>query len=123
MFTHSMTFDLGEDVNALRDMVLGAFESAGHETPSEMPIATYVGGALDGDDDGSEVQWILGLEGEASAAPDFWPVTLAAMVLGGGMSSRLFQALREFRLRLRHLRIPLVVLRLLAFRDPSCDPA
>ncbi len=83
--------------DALRDMVLGAFESAGHETPSEMPIATYVGGALDGDDDGSEVQWILGLEGEASAAPDFWPVTLAAMVLGGGMSSRLFQALREDR--------------------------
>ncbi|MEM6847243.1 MAG: pitrilysin family protein [Pseudomonadota bacterium] len=83
--------------DALRDMVLTAFECAGHEMPTEMPLARYVGGAFDGEDDGSEVQWILGLEGEASVAPDFWPVTLAAMVLGGGMSSRLFQALREDR--------------------------
>ena len=46
-------------------------------------------------DDLQEVQMILGFEGRAYHVRDFYASQLLAMILGGGMSSRLFQEVRE----------------------------
>ena len=47
------------------------------------------------EDDFQEVQVLLGFEGRAYHARDFYASQLLAMILGGGMSSRLFQEVRE----------------------------
>jgi predicted Zn-dependent peptidase len=44
-----------------------------------------------------EAQILLGFEGRAYHARDFYASQLLAMILGGGMSSRLFQEIREKR--------------------------
>ncbi|GAB5375302.1 MAG: pitrilysin family protein [Acuticoccus sp.] len=59
--------------------------------------AAYTGGAYSEEAHSAECQWILGFEGVPAAADAAVTAQLSAMVLGGGMSSRLFQALREDR--------------------------
>ena len=59
--------------------------------------ARYTGGSYSEAGHSSECQWILGFEGVPAAADAAVTAQLAAMVLGGGMSSRLFQSLREER--------------------------
>ncbi|MGB0750198.1 MAG: M16 family metallopeptidase, partial [Magnetospiraceae bacterium] len=44
-----------------------------------------------------QVQFVLGLEGAAYDSPDYYPMTILTTILGGGMSSRLFQEVREKR--------------------------
>jgi len=61
------------------------------------PRARYTGGAYSETSEGAEGQWLLGFEGVAANTPDATVAHVAAMALGGGMSSRLFQALREDR--------------------------
>ncbi len=57
--------------------------------------ATYIGGEQMVEDDFQEVQMLLGFEGRAYHARDFYASQLLSMILGGGMSSRLFQQVRE----------------------------
>ena len=58
--------------------------------------ANYVGGEkLDSDDHHQEAQLVLGFEGRAYHARDFYASQLLSAILGGGMSSRLFQEIRE----------------------------
>lgn len=61
------------------------------------PGARYTGGAYSETSEGAEGQWLLGFEGVAANTPDATVAHVASMALGGGMSSRLFQALREDR--------------------------
>ncbi len=67
-------------------------------TPAdEAEPATYHGGERIVEEDFMEAQVILGFEGRAYHARDFYASQLLSTILGGGMSSRLFQEVREKR--------------------------
>jgi predicted Zn-dependent peptidase len=59
--------------------------------------AVYTGGAFRETRDLMDAQIVLGFEGKANLARDFYASQVLAMLLGGGMSSRLFQQVREKR--------------------------
>ena len=44
-----------------------------------------------------QVNLVMGFEGESYTSPDVWKAKLLATILGGGMTSRLFQEIREKR--------------------------
>lgn len=68
------------------------FKSTATIEPDE---AKYVGGEHIEKRDQMEAQIMLGFEGRAYHARDFYASQLLATILGGGMSSRLFQEVRE----------------------------
>ena len=74
---------------------LGGFRpTAASETPRD---ATYVGGDFREHRDLMDAQIVLGFEGRAYHVRDFYASQVLSMILGGGMSSRLFQEIREKR--------------------------
>ncbi len=67
-------------------------------TPARQPEnCFYTGGDVRIKKDLQEAQIILGFEGRAYHAKDFYASQVLATILGGGMSSRLFQEVREVR--------------------------
>ncbi|KJF67383.1 MULTISPECIES: M16 family metallopeptidase [Rhizobium] len=73
-------------------------------TLPQLPIATpvlekaiYTGGEIRETRDLMDAQVLLGFEGKAYHARDFYCSQILANILGGGMSSRLFQEVREAR--------------------------
>jgi predicted Zn-dependent peptidase len=74
---------------------------AGLPTSSPVPQiiepARYIGGSIREARDLMDAQVLLGFEGKAYHARDFYCSQILANVLGGGMSSRLFQEVREIR--------------------------
>jgi len=65
---------------------------------SEIPaLASYVGGDFRENRDLMDAQIVLGFEGRAYHVRDFYASQVLSMILGGGMSSRLFQEVREKR--------------------------
>ncbi|MDO9415782.1 M16 family metallopeptidase [Pararhizobium sp.] len=70
------------------------------EAPSAPPVmdaAHYTGGEVRETRDLMDAQVLLGFEGKAYHARDFYCSQILANILGGGMSSRLFQEVREHR--------------------------
>ena len=70
------------------------------QKPDTSPIAEaarYTGGEVREDRDLMDAQVLLGFEGKAYHARDFYCSQILANILGGGMSSRLFQEVREHR--------------------------
>ncbi|MCV3735517.1 insulinase family protein (plasmid) [Rhizobium sp. TRM96647] len=70
------------------------------QTPSAPPVleeAHYTGGDVRETRDLMDAQVLLGFEGKAYHARDFYCSQILANILGGGMSSRLFQEVREHR--------------------------
>ncbi|KQV68145.1 pitrilysin family protein [Rhizobium sp. Root1220] len=68
--------------------------------PSATPVmeaAKYIGGNIRETRDLMDAQILLGFEGKAYHARDFYCSQILANILGGGMSSRLFQEVREVR--------------------------
>ncbi|MCV3766422.1 M16 family metallopeptidase [Rhizobium sp. TRM95796] len=65
--------------------------------PIIMDPARYIGGDIREDRDLMDAQVLFGFEGKAYHARDFYCSQILANVLGGGMSSRLFQEVREHR--------------------------
>jgi len=64
----------------------------------EKPVpAHYVGGDIRRTKENEQVNLILGFEGCSYADSDYYTAVLLASVFGGGMSSRLFQEIREKR--------------------------
>ena len=59
--------------------------------------ARYAGGEKTLEKDLEQVQLVLGFPGLASPHPDYYALQVFATILGGGMSSRLFQEIREQR--------------------------
>ena len=59
--------------------------------------AVYGGGAVEREDDVEQVHLILGFDGVGYSDPDYYAIQLLTGALGGGMSSRLFQEVREKR--------------------------
>lgn len=74
---------------------LGGFRS---KADGAIPqYANYVGGDFREDRDLMDAQIVLGFEGRAYHVRDFYASQVLSMILGGGMSSRLFQEVREKR--------------------------
>jgi len=71
------------------------------DMPADMPPAvedgTYAGGEFREERDLDQVHIVLGFPGVGYSDPDYYPVLLLSGLLGGGMSSRLFQEIREKR--------------------------
>ena len=85
------------DHDAIVKLAESRFSSFG-ETPAREPVAcTYTGGESRNDKDLQEAQIVLGFEGRAYHERDFYASQVLATLLGGGMSSRLFQEVREKR--------------------------
>ena len=71
------------------------------DLPAAMPQAA-IGGRYNGGEfrearELDQVHIVLGFPGVGYADPDYYPVMLLSTLLGGGMSSRLFQEIREKR--------------------------
>ena len=73
----------------------GSFRERATAKPAS--YANYVGGDFREDRDLMDAQIVLGFEGRAYHVRDFYASQILSMVLGGGMSSRLFQEVREKR--------------------------
>jgi predicted Zn-dependent peptidase len=67
------------------------------DEPQIIEPAKYIGGSIREARDLMDAQVLIGFEGKAYHARDFYCSQILANVLGGGMSSRLFQEVREFR--------------------------
>lgn len=83
------------DHDALVKQAEGTYASFQNSEIEEASTATYIGGENIVEDDFQEAQMVLGFEGRAYHVRDFYASQLLSMILGGGMSSRLFQEVRE----------------------------
>ncbi|MEO5338088.1 MAG: insulinase family protein [Magnetospirillum sp. WYHS-4] len=81
----------------LVDLAERAFRSLPPPRAAEGDAARYVGGDFRQDRDLEQVHLLLGMEGVSYQDPDFYKVSILSTLLGGGMSSRLFQEVREKR--------------------------
>ncbi len=89
------------DHRAIVDQVTSAF-GAGAASPlpkrsEPRKPALYTGGEFRQERDLMDAQMVLGFEGRAYYARDFYASQVLSLILGGGMSSRLFQEVRERR--------------------------
>ena len=85
------------DHTQLVDMVADRFSSLKSEGDLEPVKARYVGGDRRKVSDHEQAQIILGVEGRPYNSDGFYAAQILASILGGGMSSRLFQEVREKR--------------------------
>ena len=83
------------DHDALVKQAETTYSSFQNSIPKEASTSTYIGGETILEDDFQEAQMVLGFEGRAYHVKDFYASQLLATILGGGMSSRLFQEIRE----------------------------
>jgi len=84
--------------DALVEAVSPAFEDVPSRPAPRHEAPRYAGGRTDDTArNASEVQMLLGFEGRSATERESVAAHLAAMVVGGGTSSRLFQSLREER--------------------------
>ncbi|WP_173931067.1 pitrilysin family protein [Chelativorans sp. Marseille-P2723] len=74
---------------------LGSFRDKAEVTP--LQYSHYVGGDYREHRELMDAQIVLGFEGRAYHVRDFYASQVLSMILGGGMSSRLFQEVREKR--------------------------
>ncbi len=73
------------------------FSSFSGELATDPLQGNYTGGEYRAKRDLMEAQFLIGFEGRAYHAKDFYASQFLATLLGGGMSSRLFQEVREKR--------------------------
>ncbi len=73
------------------------FEKISQKSSLSYEPAHYVGGEIRVLKAHEQVNLVLGFEGCAYQDPDYYAATILACILGGGMSSRLFQDVREKR--------------------------
>jgi predicted Zn-dependent peptidase len=73
------------------------FANAKNAAAHAAPKAAYQGGEKTLEKDLEQVQLVLGFPGLASPHVDYYRLQVFATILGGGMSSRLFQEIRERR--------------------------
>ncbi len=85
------------DHDRLADLAQRALADLPARPTPAMPPARYRGGRHVEREDHEQTHVVLGLEGVAYDDPDFYASQVLATALGGGMSSRLFQEIREQR--------------------------
>jgi predicted Zn-dependent peptidase len=79
------------------DLVNVHFTDLSSEVAPEMLPATYAGGEFREARDLDQVHIVLGFPSVSYSDRDYYPTLLLSTLLGGGMSSRLFQEVREKR--------------------------
>ncbi len=82
---------------AVVDLAQRAFGHLPAESTTSTEPAHYVGGDLRQSRDLEQVHILLGFPGFAFAEHDYYAASVVSAALGGGMSSRLFQEIREKR--------------------------
>jgi predicted Zn-dependent peptidase len=85
------------DHDALVASVGASFGGLPTRTPVTVQPARYAGGEVREERDLEQVHLVLGFPGVNFHDPDFHAQQVFSMLLGGGMSSRLFQEIREKR--------------------------
>ena len=85
------------DHEAFVEMAGNAFIDLPNAKSSDGPTANYEGGDTRTSRDLEQAHLVLGFDGIAYGDADFYTVQLLSTLLGGGMSSRLFQEIRERR--------------------------
>ena len=85
------------DHDRLVALAADRFRDIGIERGPAPVAATYGGGDIRETRDLMESQIMLGFEGAAYSSDDFHTAQILSSILGGGMSSRLFQEVREKR--------------------------
>ena len=85
------------DHDAIVDMANRAFDGVEHAAGPKPASARYKGGEKRELRDLMETQIMLGFEGLPYGSKDFYAVQILSAIIGGGMSSRLFQEVREKR--------------------------
>ncbi len=86
------------DHQGVVDLVVAAFggwDGCGHPGPSAPPVSRFT--TVNEDRDLSQVHLCLGVNGLAFPHQDRYALSILNTILGGGMSSRLFQEIREQR--------------------------
>ncbi len=79
------------------DLVQKHFGDLPGDAPPPSELSTYTGGEFREERDLDQVHVVLGFPSVGYADPDYYPTVLLSTLLGGGMSSRLFQEIREKR--------------------------
>ena len=82
---------------AIVDLAQRAFAQLPGESAAKSEPARYVGGDMRQERDFEQVHILLGFPGFAFADNDYYAASVVSTALGGGMSSRLFQEIREKR--------------------------
>lgn len=72
-------------------------QSTAKSTGDEQGLAAYVGGDIRETRDIEQVHLLMGFESFSYTDDDFYAASILSMLFGGGMSSRLFQEVREKR--------------------------
>lgn len=85
------------DHDQLVEMIGNAFEDLPSVKANGREQARYVGGERRIERDLEQVHLVLGMEGIGYSDDDFYAASVLSTVFGGGMSSRLFQEVREER--------------------------
>ena len=85
------------DHAALVAQAESAFAEIGTGVPPTAAPARYVGGERFENRDLEQVHFTLGFDGVPYGDPDYYAASVFSYLLGGGMSSRLFQEIREKR--------------------------
>jgi predicted Zn-dependent peptidase len=83
--------------DAMARLVETAFDDLPHGGDALGEPARYVGGDFRRQRDLEQAHLVLGFEGISFTDPDYYPLSVLSVILGGGMSSRLFQEVREKR--------------------------
>jgi predicted Zn-dependent peptidase len=85
------------DHDELVGLAEGAFDRLPATVEGQREPARYQGGEFREERDLEQVHLVLGFQGVGYRDPDFYSVSVFSTLLGGGMSSRLFQEAREKR--------------------------
>ena len=85
------------DHDELVELARAAFDRLPATVESQREPAHYRGGDCREERDLEQVHLVLGFQGVGYRDPEFYAVSVLSTVLGGGMSSRLFQEAREKR--------------------------
>jgi predicted Zn-dependent peptidase len=85
------------DADKFNDMIDDRFKNFQTKSVSKYEKANYSGGELRVSKDLEQNQFLMGFEGLSYLDENFYDLQILAIILGGGMSSRLFQEIREKR--------------------------
>jgi predicted Zn-dependent peptidase len=85
------------DHDRLVEQAARLFDSLPAVTPPADPDALYLGGDFREEQDLEQLHFVLGFKGASILDPDYYAQSVLSTLLGGGMSSRLFQEVREKR--------------------------
>jgi predicted Zn-dependent peptidase len=85
------------DHDRLVDLAQKAFDRLPKQSIASTSPARYAGGDIREERDLEQVHVLLGFPGMTFADPDYYAAGVLSTALGGGMSSRLFQEIREKR--------------------------